>query len=109
MNIFLCKQCWLAVIYELNWSIHTIIRQTILAYFVIVVGIKGSACSCMHTLELIPFFELIAYNLSYVFPRSSIDIDRIQECDIASDFQLSNFLLILLVVSPSFCSGFLLS
>ena len=101
MNIFLCKQCWLAVIYELNWSIDTIIRQTILTYFVIVVGIKGSACSCMHTLQLIPFFELIAYDFPNILSRSSVNTHWIQECDIASDFQLSCFLLVFFVFSVS--------
>ena len=97
----MCKQCWLAIVYELNWSIHTIIRQTILAYFVIVVGIKGSACSCMHTLELISFFELISNYFSDILPRSSVNIHWIQECDIASDFQLPCFLLVFFVFSVS--------
>ena len=98
---FLCKQCWLAIVYKLNWSIDTIIRQTILTYFAIVVGIKGSACSCMHTLQLISFFELISYDFPNILSRSSVNIHWIQECDIASDFQLSCFLLVFFVFSVS--------
>nr|DAT30000.1 MAG TPA: hypothetical protein [Caudoviricetes sp.] len=52
---------------------------------------------------------MIAYNLSDILPRSSVNIHWKQECDIASDFQSSNFLLILLIVSSPFCSGFFLS
>ena len=55
----------------------------------------------MHTLQLIAFFELIAYNLSDILPRSSINSDWIQECDIASDHQLSSSLLVFFVFSIS--------
>ena len=55
----------------------------------------------MHTLQLIAFFELIAYNLSDILPRSSINSDWIQECDIASDRQLSSSLLVFFVFSIS--------
>nr|DAN78594.1 MAG TPA: hypothetical protein [Caudoviricetes sp.] len=99
------KESWLAIVYELYRSIHTIIRQTILTHFAVVVRIKGSICSCMHTLQLIAFFELIAYNLSDILPRSSINSDWIQECDIASDRQFPRSLLVFFVFSISvlFC------
>lgn len=97
----MCKQCGLAVIYKLNWRIHTIIRQTILTYTLVIIGIKGSASSCMHTFELIPFFELISNYFSDILSRSSVNIHWKQECDIASDFQLSCFLLVFFVFSVS--------
>ena len=102
------KESRLAVINELDGSIHTIIRQTILTHFTVIVDINGSASSCMHTLELIPFFELISNYFSDILPRGSINIDRIQECDIASDHELSSSLLVFFVfgVSVLFSVGF---
>jgi hypothetical protein len=102
------KESRLAVINELDGSIHTIIRQTILTHFTVIVDINGSVCSCMHTLQLIASFELIAYNLSDILPRSSINSDWIQECDIASDCQFPRSLLVFFVFSVSvlFSVGF---
>nr|DAT17425.1 MAG TPA: hypothetical protein [Caudoviricetes sp.] len=55
----------------------------------------------MHTLQLIPFFELVSNYFSDILSRSSVNIHWIQECDIASDFQLSSSLLVFFVFSVS--------